>query len=463
MTADTHRVYFVPTVPAPRQAAQKSARLSDKLRLMATFARNPLEVTNSEEYERPFLQFRLFGRMTTVLNDPELIRHFFVENAANLRHGEIRQALLRPALRDGLLTSDGEAWRLARKAMAPVFTPRNVDGFARSMRSTAEAFADTLEPGEALLAPQMSVLTYQVLSEALFSGEISADTEAMLADVALFLEALGHPDPLDLLQAPAWVPRPTKLRGRSSISRLRTRVGALIKSRATSMAAGEELPRDFASLLLEAKNGSEPAFSHAEIEDHLITFIGAGHETTARGLAWTLYLLANDGTARERIEAEIDGLDMDRTPENKWIGALPFTRACFEEAMRLYPPAAMIARVAIKEDHFNGLVVPARTRVMINLWVLHRHRMHWEEPERFDPERFLSPEREKIDRFAYLSFGLGPRVCIGASFAMQEAVILLAVLIRRFRFDYASDNPPWPVMRITVQPDNGMPMSISRR
>lgn len=463
MNAGEHGSFFAPAAPIPVRPEERSGGLFGKLRLMAAFARNPLEVTNPDEYERPFMQFRFFGRMMTVINDPTLIRHFFVENAANLRHGDIRQAVLRPALRDGLLTSDGETWRNARKAMAPVFTPRNVEGFARSMRETAEAFADTLEPGRALLAPQLSELTYRVLSEALFSGEISADTEAMLADVARFLEALGHPDPLDILQAPAWVPRPTKLRGGSSIRRLRARVRRLIDARAKRLAAGETPPRDFATLLLEAKSDTQPAFSHEAIEDHLITFIGAGHETTARGLAWALYLLANDAAARQRIEAEIDGFDMDGTPEKDWIEALPFTRACFEEAMRLYPPAAMIARVAVEEDHCNGVVVAANSRVLVNLWVLHRHHLHWERPECFDPDRFMVPAREKIDRFAYLPFGLGPRVCIGASFAMQEAVILLAVLIRRFRFDYAGDKPPWPVMRITVQPDNGMPMSISRR
>jgi cytochrome P450 len=347
--------------------------------------------------------------------------------------------------------------------MAPVFTPRNVHGFAASMRKTAEAFAETLKPGKALLAPAMSELTYRVLSEALFSGEISGDTEAILADVALFLEMLGHPDPLDVLRVPAWVPRPTKLRGRSSMKRLRNRVRALIEAREKRLEAGETLPRDFATLLLEAGRGTENAFSHDEIEDHLITFIGAGHETTARGLAWTLYLLANDPVSRTRIEAEIDALDMDHIAEQDWLDALPFTRACFEEAMRLYPPAAAIARVAIREDNCNGVVVPAGSTVLVNTWILHRHHLLWERPDSFDPERFMAPVRDRIDRFAYLPFGLGPHICIGASFAMQEAAILLAVLIRRFRFDYAGDKPPWPVMRITVQPDNGMPMTITAR
>ena len=454
---------FTPQVPEPRPGRRKGSAgpgIFHSLRLLATFVRNPLEAAAAPHFEVPFDQSRFFGRIMTLVNDPALIRYFFVENAANYRQGDIRQAVLKPALREGLLTAEGESWRHARKTMAPVFTPRNVHGFAGSMRRTVERFADGLQEGSAPLAPMMSELTYKVLSEALFSGEISADSEAMLADVALFLHALGHPDPLDVLGAPDWVPRPTKLRGRSSIGRLRSRVRELIASRAARMAAGESVPRDFATLLLEA--GGE-TMGHDEIEDNLITFIGAGHETTARGLAWALYLIANDESVRRRIEAEIDALDMDSIPAREWVDRLAFTRACFEEAMRLYPPASAIARVAIADDSHNGIFVPAGSTVLLNTWVLHRHKLYWENPDAFDPDRFMGEKRKAIDRFAYLPFGLGPRICIGASFALQEAVILLAILLKRYRFDYSGDRPPWPVMRITVQPHNGMPMTITAR
>jgi cytochrome P450 len=285
----------------------------------------------------------------------------------------------------------------------------------------------------------------------------------MLSDTDLFLRTLGHVDPADILGLPAWVPRPTKLRGGASIRRLRAQVRQRIDDRSSRIAKGEAAPPDFLTLLLQARGEDGMGFSHDEIEDHLLTFIGAGHETVARTLAWTLYLLAGDPAARERVEAEVDALDTENVQPLEWAGQLPFLRACVEESMRLYPPICHVVRIAIADDTHAGVFVPAGSTVVINIWMLHRHRLHWQQPDAFDPDRFLAPRRATIDRFHYLPFGAGPHVCIGASFAMQELSIVLAILLRRFRFDYAGAEPPRALTRITTQPHNDMPMVVSLR
>ena len=227
--------------------------------------------------------------------------------------------------------------------------------------------------------------------------------------------------------------------------------------------AGETLPDDFLSRLLLVGDKDTAPFSDIDIEDHLLAFIGAGHETTARALSWLFYLLSNDKKSRDRLEAEVDALDIDNIPPEKWGEYLPFTLACFEETMRLFPPAPFIVREAIEDDTYKDITIPAKSVLFLNTWQLHRHKTLWDKPDAFIPDRFLGNARDEIGRFQYLPFGVGERVCIGQRFALQEAAILIALLARNYRFDYVSDDVPWPKLRITIQPENGMPMRITKR
>ena len=222
------------------------------------------------------------------------------------------------------------------------------------------------------------------------------------------------------------------------------------------------MPDDFLTLLLRAGEDERTSLTLDEIEDNVLTFVAAGHETTARAVTWTLYCLAHDPESLARAQAEVDALDTAK-PVAEWGDDLPWVTACFEETMRLFPPAAVILRELQADVSFGGYELEAGRNAYISQWVLHRHRTLWDEPNAFRPARMFGEARRKIDRFAYLPFGLGPRVCIGASFAMQEAHAMLATLLRRFEFTYAGAEMPKPVMRITVQPDNGMPMRLRRR
>jgi cytochrome P450 len=235
-----------------------------------------------------------------------------------------------------------------------------------------------------------------------------------------------------------------------------------IARRRAKIRDGGSVPDDFLTLLL-GQEGPD-GLSREEIKDNIVTFIGAGHETTARALGWTIYCLSQAEAERCLVEAEIDSFFAHSPPEpQEWVEHLPRTRAAFEEALRLYPPAPSINRAAIAEDHYGDLRIPAGVTVLIMPWTLHRHRRLWDRPAAFLPQRFWPENRERIDRYQYLPFGVGPRVCIGAAFAMQEAVIALAVLLHRFRFAGTADCNPWPVQKLTTQPQGGLPMTATRR
>ena len=202
--------------------------------------------------------------------------------------------------------------------------------------------------------------------------------------------------------------------------------------------------------------------SDADVRSNIVTFIGAGHETTANALTWTLYLLSQSTEWRERVEREIDQ-NFDEARDDDPTEALPVTRAIIDEALRLYPPAATLSREAIGEDWLVGTPIAAGTVVTVAPYLLHRHRRLWKDPELFDPSRFLGAAREKIDRFAYIPFGAGPRVCIGMPFALQEATIVLARLLSRFRFELQPGCVVTPQQRVTLRPRHGLTMRVRRR
>ena len=276
--------------------------------------------------------------------------------------------------------------------------------------------------------------------------------------------ASGRVDPLDIFGFPDWVPRIGRLRARPSIRFFEEMVNELIEARKALLASGEPAPRDLLTLLLEAADPETgKGLTDIEVRTNIVTFIGAGHETTANALSWSLYLLSQDERARERVEQEVDEVLGEGPIEPQHLERLVYTRAVIDEAVRLYPPAPYMSRTAIADDRIGDLEIPAGSMVVIAPYVLHRHKKLWDEPDAFRPERFLPENRGGIDRFAYLPFGAGPRVCIGASFSLQEAVIVLATIARSVRLDLVEGHEVVPVQRITLRPRGGLPMRLTQR
>ncbi len=457
---------FVPPAPLPRTVPP------GRIEIIRTILRNPLELWGEPSYTLPWIQTRFFRERTLIVNDPGLIRHVLVDNAANYRMSDIRQLILRPILRDGLLTAEGDVWKRSRKAVAPVFTPRHANGFAGQMLRQSEDYARKYETacrgGEVFeIAADMAELTFAILADTLFTGEIVTSSDSFADDVNALLHRMGRVDPMDLLRAPSWVPRITRIGGQKVLDKFRNIVRQTMDARLERMQANRAAtPDDFLTLLLD--QAATGGLTNDEIEDNILTFIGAGHETTARALAWTLYCVANTHHIREAMEEEIDRVLAQDVEPVKWLDLMPYTRAAFEEALRLYPPAPSINRAAIAADRWTDakgetVEIEAGVTVLIMPWTLHRHELYWDKPRAYVPERFLPENRGKIGRFQFLPFGAGPRVCIGATFALQEAVIALAVLMHRFRFDLTDQTRPWPVQKLTTQPQNGLPMLVTPR
>jgi cytochrome P450 len=376
--------------------------------------------------------------------------------------------ILSPGLGDGLLTAEGDAWKRARRTVAPLFTPRRVAELAKAMKPPVDAHVARLQrrrPGHVLDVSQlMTTLTFDVLAETLFSNVITGGAESFGAALSRYFETQGKVDPLDIFDAPSWLPRFGRIRAQPSIDFFQRTVRDIVASRMDLMARGEEPPPDLLSALIAARdpeNGN--GLSDTEVGANIVTFIGAGHETTANVLTWSLYLLARAPDVRHAVECEADAAGDDVVAAALDPQRLAMTRAVLEEAMRLYPPVATLTRRARLADVAAGVEIPAGALVVIPPYVIHRHKKLWDQPNRFMPERFLPGSRERIDRHAFLPFGAGPRVCVGLQFAMVEAMIALSVLTRALRFDYAGANEPEPMQRITLRPKDGMPMMVSVR
>jgi cytochrome P450 len=457
--------FFVPPAPVPMPKPLDEWSRMDVFDSILAMSRNPINATTKASMTEEDVMSDAIGQTVVVVTSPEAVRHIFIENAANYGMHPVRQSILKPALKDGLIAAEGEIWRKARRALSPIFTPRHIGDFPEPMQRVTEAMVpDVFPDGEIIEADEAFLkLAYGVLSETLFSGEIDNNLDDALKDIATFMNVLGKPDPLDLIEAPKWLPRLTKLGGRKAIARMRAQVTEVSDRRRHRIDAGKDVPKDFLTLLLTTKTDDGERLSGDQVEDQIMTFIGAGHETTSRALTWLTYLLSQDTKTRGRFEAEIDDLDMTQ-PTKDWINHIPFAMACFNESMRLYAPAPLISRIALGEDKIDERTIPKDATTFINLWSLHRHRAHWDKPDSFDPDRFMGDRAKTIGRFDFLPFGVGHRVCIGQKFALQEAAVMMAVVFKAVRLNWVDEEDhPWPLMRITTRPEKSLRMQVERR
>jgi len=450
------------SVPAP-----KPGKRPGLLRLLAILHDNPLGAWTAEHFERPIVRDRLPFMSAIVVSHPTAVQRVLLENAANYRKDDLLLRILSPALSNGLLTVDGEQWRRQRRAVAPMFSRRAIYTYAGPMKDVADALTRRwlAHPDGWIVdvAQEATGATLDVLQRTIFSQGIGRTTEEYRAQMRIYFDSIGRIDPFDILGLPAFVPRWTKRRAHSAMRFFDDAVRRIIAERQRLLCEdGENRPNDILSLLLEARDPETgEGLSQEELRANIVTLIAAGHETTANALTWSMFLLSQDEVWQRRVAAEgmlsLDSADDDAP------GKLVTTRAVIEEALRLYPPIAAISRVAISDDTLAGEHIRAGTLVIVAPYVVHRHRLLWDRPDEFDPTRFLGASREHVHRYAYLPFGAGPRICLGAAFALQEASILLARIVARFTLQLAPGVQPEPLLRITLRPRGGLPMVIRRR
>ncbi len=436
------------------------ARPASAWRILRTTRTNALQMWPREAYERDVFVQSDFGRKRFLLNGEDGIHRVLVGNPKNYRRTPASIRILRPITGAGLLLSEGEAWRRQRQTVAPALAPRVIPMLARHVVTATERALAGMG-GEAVNAlAQMQVLTLEIASRSMFSVEMDAHGETLRRMINAFGERLGRPSLLDFVLPPS-IPNPRdllRLAFRRRWLRFMDRIMA-----ARSALGASEAPRDLFDLLLAARDPETGSgFSHAQLRDQMATLILAGHETTALTLFWSLYLLANAPDVQARVAAEVRSLDLSAEAARPGLKSLSFTRTVIQESMRLYPPAFTLARQAIGDDAFGDVTVPAGSIVLIAPWVLHRHTRLWADSEVFDPARFEG-EPPLAHRFAYLPFGAGPRVCVGAQFAMTEAMLVLAMVVQRFEVTQADAQPVRPVAVITTQPDRPAPFRFRAR
>ncbi|HEX2651332.1 MAG TPA: cytochrome P450, partial [Burkholderiales bacterium] len=417
--------------------------------------RNPLAVVPRAAYEEDFVGGARAGRAFAWVTAPALIKTVLLDERDKYRKlSQIR--LLGPLLGKGILTSEGAEWRWQRQASAPMFRHEDVLGFVPTfVRATEKLLEGWRSAGNTVRAidRDMARVTFDVISATLLPSADETVGPAVERSVERFQKAGAWGQFFAMANLPQWLPRPGLVAGRQSVTELRGAVAQMMRERR----ALQSQPDDLMNRLMRARDPETgQQMNDEQLVDNLLTFYLAGHETTARALAWTLYLLARSPQWHSLLEEEIAAVTGGAPVAPEHIEQLTLVQQVLKESMRLYPPAPLIARQAIDDGELGGVPVRRGMSVVMPIYAIHRHTKRWDEPDAFDPSRF-SPEREAaIERYQYLPFGAGPRICIGMAFAMIEATAMLATLLQHVRFSPVAGRDPHPVARVTLLPRGGV-------
>jgi cytochrome P450 len=364
-----------------------------------------------------------------------------------------------------LFLSEGSAWRWQRRAVAPIFRHEMLLSLVPTFAATAEQQVERWRTRLSFDSPveisaAMRRTTFEIIVEAILGGSARLDGERYGRALAAIFNTIPWHLLLSVLWAPAWIPFPGQWRARRASDFLRADIGRIIATRRANPSAHPDL----LDLLLAARDAETGrGMNKAELVANLLTFITAGHETTAVALTWTLWLLAKDEAVQRRVYDETMAVIGHGAVEVDHIDALSFTRQVILEAMRLFPPVPLLSRMPKTAMQLGGLSITPPAWVGIPIFAVHRNALLWNNPHAFDPERFSPDQANGRSRYAHLPFGAGPRVCIGANFAMIEAVVILTTLVRAFRFQPVPGHKPRPVARLTLRPAGGMLLIIRAR
>ena len=422
--------------------------------------RNVLSIIPAISFTQPIVTGTTGPARWHMVQGPEGMQRIFRDNADNYPKSEVMIRMLRPAVGASLFTAEGANWRWQRRAISPVFAPRNVDSLAPMMTATAERTCQRLAEagGQAEMVSEMLSATFDVICEVALSGRDHFDAEAYGAAITRYFLTVGRASLLDFLELPPWVPRPGEVLGRGAVKTMHRMVTRAIEARR------REGPRGDSDLLDYMLNAEDPQTGRRMTERDLLHnmqfFIVAGHETTALALSWSLYLLANSLTLQDQLRTQAQSVLKGRAAGAEDIKEMALIEAVLNETMRLYPPVGFLARNVLKPDQIYDREIRPRDTVFLNIWAMHRHHDLWQEPDAFDPERFSTENNAKRDKFQFVPFGAGPRICVGANFALMQAGIILATLISRFRFE-PTGQVPEPVMHMTIRPEPGVNLLVT--
>jgi cytochrome P450 len=430
-------------------------------RFLIRFVRNPLASLPQSVYERPIVLHDNGRSIVAWVTDPALVEKVLLHANAQFPKTPLEKKVFANTLGDGILTSEGASWRWQRRTAAPLFRPADLESLVPAITAAADdqlaRWRMSSTGSIQAIDCDMTLTTFRVISATMFAGSADAEAVAILKAADKALATISWDIAAAMMNIPGWLWYPGKLSRRRAGHALRSAVAAILARRREAGLEGDDL----LARLARAKDPETGApMSEKQLVDNLVTFLAAGHETTAKALTWTLYLLARAPQWQERVKTEIETVVGKSPVEARHLDQLIVTRMVLKEAMRLYPPAPVMTRLAGDTMALGPETVTAGTLIVIPIYVVHRHRKLWDDPDRFDPERF-APEREaKYPRTQFMPFGFGPRTCIGSTFAMMEATAILATLVRGARFEWDGVHAPEPLSRVTLRPKGGMPLKV---
>jgi cytochrome P450 len=427
--------------------------------------RSFVEAYPQSAYEQPVTHIRSLLGDTLLICDPALIQELLVEKTDSVKRSSIFLRIFTKPLGEGsVFVTEGSDWRWKRKAVVPPFRPDVILKYVPAMAACAEEqvarwrAVSTDRPVDAEKAMQHTA--FDIIVRTMLGTPAHFDFDKYRKAVTDAFAVVPWQTLLALLSAPRWVPFPGK-RGLTLASRyLREEAERVIDERQTSA----EQPSDFLSVLMAAHDpDTGRTMTRSELVDNLTTFIATGHEVPGIALTWMLWLIAKDADTQRRLLAEVHDVAGTRQIASEDVAKLVFTRQVVEEAMRLYSPGGIILRQAKVDMTLGNRAVKAETQLVVPLFALHRNRLLWNNPDAFDPDRFAPDRARARHRYAYMPFGAGPRVCVGAAFTMTACVVTLATLVRALRLAPVPGHKPRPAARITLRVSGGMPLLVAPR
>lgn len=439
------------------------------IRWLRTMLRNPMETWPRALYESDFISSGKPGRRGVLLADPELVQRALVREADAFDRTAAMRRALSPSLGRGLLTSDGAHWRWQRRVTSPAFRHDRLGAFVpamtRSAEATASRWAAAGEGGVIDLGHEMMRSTFDIIADTMLSGGKDLDVPRFEQAIATSLGTTNWRILYAMFRLPDWVPHPGRGAARAAELWMRDAAFRVVADRRAALAAGAAGAGDLLDLLLQAEDpeGDGGAMADENVVDNILTFIVAGHETTAGALTWAFYALSKHPGITARVLAEIASVVGDGPVERGHVDRLVYTRQVVQEALRLFPSAPVFSREVRRDVTVGPLELSRGDSVVIPVYVIHRHRKLWTDPDRFDPDRFAPEASAARHRYAFLPFGAGPRTCIGMNFALNESIVILASLLPRFRLELAPGTRPEFAVNVTLRPRTPMRMVVRHR
>lgn len=454
---------FCPAYPKPMKS-----RLS-RLLLFFGARHSWLDGLYERSYSMKMGEVHLPGMDLYMVNEPGLVREVLVDDAAGCPKHRLLGDSLRPLLGNSVVTANGDEWKRQREMIDPAFAQARLNIAFPTMLAAAQdmlaRLASHVDGAPVDVEAEMTHVTADIIFRTIFSVPMhGAQSRAMFAAFSTFQQSAPR-IALPALFGLRWLmPWRHVWRSRRAAREIRAALGALILPRLEAHRAGQAGPRqDILSALLDARDAAGQPFTVNELVDQTATLFLAGHETSASALGWALHLSANAPAVQERMHAEAQAVFAATPPQPGQIRQLELVRNVFRETLRLFPPVGFLARETLRPRAMRDKQLPAGASLVISPWLIHRHRELWQRPDEFDPDRYAHDASRDSLRDAWLPFGLGPRACAGAAFALQEATLVIAMLAQRYRFEPVAGHTPWPVGRLTIRSANGIVLRMHRR